>query len=101
MRRPPLHHERPCGERGIPIGGQRRSDWVNVGFWQNSARGYILTGLGGLPQRHRYLGFKFLAWRSSRFPYLSGAAISLSGLYGQIDHRNNHGEELGRNNQNK
>lgn len=40
-----------------------------------------------------YLGFKFLAWRSSRFPYLPGAAISLSGPHGQIDHRNNHEDE--------
>lgn len=37
-----------------------------------------------------YLGFKFIAWRSSRFPCLPGAAISFSGPYGQIDHRNNH-----------
>ena len=40
-----------------------------------------------------YLGFKFIAWRSSRFPCLPGAAISLSGPYGQIDHRNNHEDE--------
>lgn len=40
-----------------------------------------------------YLVFKFIAWRSSRFPCLPGAAISLSGPYGQIDHRNNHEDE--------